>query len=131
MPMSKLESLQRLFGPNVELVDINDIDENIMSGPLRQSGRSTRMLQKAIEYARSGLDVYVIAYGYEHMRALIRLLIGMTPDERWCMRIRIVPYYMISFDWDTMTFPGRPEGSMVLIDHLTIEMKMAKMGDKQ
>jgi hypothetical protein len=93
---------------------------------LRQTGRTTRMLEHARKLANDGKAVYVIASSEHHAR---QLSLAIGGDGRIGVDIRGIkietPTSCGNFDWETLSLRGAHPNCVVLVDHHTIEMQFA------
>lgn len=91
---------------------------------LRKTGRTTRMLQEAISFAKQGRAVYVIAGSADHRNQLEKrisdLCYGLTN-----LGIKVEYPAPHNFDWDYLRLKGAHPNCVVLIDHHTIERRYA------
>ena len=98
-----------------------------MNEGLRRSGRTTRMLQEAIDYAKKGRAVYVIAATHNHAQNLERTLhyyFNITED----LGIKFETFDSLrTFDEQAFILHGAHPNCVVLIDHYAIERKYYKI----
>lgn len=96
-----------------------------MNEELRQTGRTTRLLEEAKRLASDGRAVYVVASSQrmvEHMREML----GVPT-----MGIKIETEHSLgNLDWKTMTLRGAHPNVVVLADHHAIESTFARMLDQ-
>ena len=98
-----------------------------MYQPARRSGRTTRMLTEALEAAMSGQAVYIIA-SHRHTQEYMReLLAEMSPASDFGIKIEFPA--PSNFDWESLTLLGAHQNCRVLVDHLAIEVKYARILD--
>lgn len=96
--------------------------EKIMLGA-RQTGRTTRMIKQAVELAKAGKAVYIVAFTLEHKAGIERRMDNEGIDfERLGIKVE-AQYHLPEFDWKTMTLPGAHPNCVVLVDHATIESR--------
>ena len=108
--------------------------------PNRNTGRTTRMLDKAIELARA--DRYVIVYAQDENYASIfqrTVQLKLTDDELkrrggagkvYCGSkgsISFVSVNCSSFDWRTMRQRGAHPSCVTMVDHRAIEVNFAQI----
>lgn len=85
-------------------------------GRLRQTGRTTRMLEHAKKLSSEGRAVYVVA---DNQREVQRLTIELGEGKHG---IKVeTPESLGNLDWKTMTLRGAHPNCVVLCDHHTIE----------
>lgn len=97
---------------------------------LRATGRTTRMLQDAIEHAKDGLAVYVIAATRTHAQLLEKMLESIGGEEVTGLGIKFETAQNLgNFDWRTMRLAGASPTCVVLADHYAIEFAFARMLD--
>jgi hypothetical protein len=97
----------------------------------RQTGRTTRMLEFAIEQAKEGKQVIVYSLGGEHMDRLMGRLHELSkPDSaerrrRYMYGRGSISLWAItdSFDWHTMEDREVHEDAIHLVDHWAIEVR--------
>lgn len=90
----------------------------------RQTGRTTRMLQAAIEAARAGRAVYVVAADHNHVRYMLDMLQDLiqVDDRRLLNSIKIeTPVQLGNFDYMTLGLRGAHPNCKVFVDHFTLE----------
>ena len=93
---------------------------------MRATGRTTRMLMDAIQQAKNGHDVCVVAANLEHAGILRQMYCDMVPEEDVTL-VKFASVAMIeNFDWDTLRIKGEPN-SKILLDHYTVEAKFEKL----
>ena len=90
----------------------------------RQTGRTTRMVEEAIDLANKGRAVYILADNYNHAEN-IRELFGEDP-ETYGIKIE-TEGDLGNFDWQTLSLRGAHKNCIVLIDHYTIENKFSRI----
>jgi hypothetical protein len=107
-----------------------------MSSPLehlRQTGRTTRMLKHAVNLARSGKRVVIIADNRTDANRLsleLHQFITLEPGETLQSRgIKVsVPELLgADFDWEDMSVPLADDATVFLVDHHAIEDRYSKM----
>jgi hypothetical protein len=88
-----------------------------MSDKLRQTGRTTRMMQEAKRIAEAGRAVYVMAANEQHRRTLL----SEFPDAG-SLGIKVeTPDSLPNFDWRRLHSPGAHPNCVFLVDHFAIE----------
>lgn len=102
---------------------------------LRQTGRTTSMLQQALKFAKRGKTVYVVAAGlvqrdiykdrYRLMVKKPKIVNCFRVDKVFFITVNVADKGVKMFDWDTWTIRGVPKCE-VLVDHCAIEMKYKK-----
>lgn len=111
-------------------------DPNSMVDKKRGTGRTTRMLQHAIELDKDGRSVYIIAANKQHARALYDALKKLlTENSNYQSRIALLvddikietPEALGSFDWERMQLRGAHPNCITLVDHYTIESRFHLM----
>jgi hypothetical protein len=90
---------------------------------VRQTGRTTRMLEEAKDLAKAGRAVYVIAATWRHARALQRQVDNDMPNSS----IKCEPPSASSFSWKTLSVLGAHPNCVFLVDHYAIEQEFALM----
>jgi len=108
-------------------------NKNIMfSSKKRQTGRTSRMIEKAHHLARQGKSVCIIAYNTQDAMRILNI-IG-TPTHY--KNITVISQndldndndnFPYSFDWETCKFSGN--SFVALIDHRVFENKIASLLD--
>jgi hypothetical protein len=94
---------------------------------IRQTGRTTRMLRHAVNLARAGKAVYVIADNARDMHRLAneihQFLPKRLPDGAiFNHGIKFeTPDTLGAFDWKKLTVPGAHPNCVFLVDHHAIE----------
>jgi hypothetical protein len=85
----------------------------------RATGRTTRMMEEAIAFAKDGLAVYVVCYSVDHARALEREWI----DQKKNLHIQFeTPQSMgPGWDWRTLRSADMHSNCVVLVDNWAIE----------
>lgn len=85
-------------------------------GRLRQTGRTTRMLEHAKKLSGEGRAVYIVA---DNRREVRRLTIELGEGNHG---IKVeTPESLGNLDWQTLTLRGAHPNCVVLCDHHTIE----------
>lgn len=93
-----------------------------MNEELRQTGRTTRLLESAKRIASEGRAVYVVA-STQRMVQHMNEMLGATT-----MGIKIETEHSLgNLDWKTMTLRGAHPNVVVLADHYAIESTFARM----
>ena len=101
-----------------------------MSDSLRQTGRTTRMLQHAIGLARHGRAVYIMVHDGRYAQTLKshlrELLQPEHPNALLGIQIEAVPY---DFDFANMRpNNARPHPNCVwLLDHVVAEQELSRV----
>lgn len=88
-----------------------------------QTGRTTRMMQHAIEQAESGRAVYVVFSTMEEISLIKR-------DQRWRDKVGLLKLETpdsMRLDWGVLRGPGMHINCVVLVDHHVIERKFGLM----
>lgn len=81
----------------------------------RASGRTSRMLQEAVELARDGKAVYVVCATQRHTKQLEK----RVPDD---LDIKFeTPRTVGNLDWRNMRLEGAHSNVELLVDHYAIE----------
>lgn len=95
---------------------------------MRAIGRTTRMLQEAIEKARSGRAVYVLSANSTHAQQL-ELRCSELCSQYKLLGIKFeTPESLGSgFDWRYMRLPGAHPNCLLLVDHFAIEQHFFEM----
>ena len=96
----------------------------------RSTGKTTRMLQEAIQAAKSGLSVVIVANDEKHrgqLRMAIRDLIPYTfiPDPRLC--IMLIKDCHISHERFDVHIRGGKKPDIILFDHYTLETTFRRL----
>lgn len=109
----------------------------------RRSGRTTRMLQEAIDRAHAGAYVLVASASFQHEEQLVRQLLellGKSPFTynkaqrkfhvgEGLIRLRSAKANNLggafNFDWFRQRFLGEPVSTVTLVDHYAIETEFA------
>lgn len=89
----------------------------------RRTGRSTRMLQAALEQARQGRAVYVVAATEAHVTQLMEQLHELCPGWRQ-LGIKVESYLDLGTQLHLCPTPmlrGAHPNCRVLVDHYAIE----------
>ena len=85
----------------------------------RRTGRTTRMMQKAIELAKAGRAVYVMFLTQCEIDS-VKSQFNIKPE----LGIKLeTPSSLPNFDWETLTLKGAHPNCIVLVDHHVIESK--------
>lgn len=91
---------------------------------LRATGRTTRMLEDAINQAKNGRAVYVIAANTNQMRSLE--ILGGKEARELGVKFETVGT-LGNFDWHTMRIAGAHKNCLVIVDHYAIEHEFASI----
>lgn len=87
-----------------------------------RSGRTTRMLQEAIQLSLARRAVYVVGLNAAHARVLAQRLEELNPPEGH--GIQFGDANMIrTLDWYTLTLDRAHPNCVVLVDHAVIEQR--------
>lgn len=93
-----------------------------------RTGRTTRMLEAAIEKARGGEDVYVVGRNPEQAKYLQLQVAGMTGTEPFATRVRVgdgeITFETVtheSWNWHTLRHTGMFPTVPVFLDHYALE----------
>lgn len=87
----------------------------------RRTGRTSRMLERAIQLANAGRAVYVIA---ANTREKLRLSEMLSTDTS----IKVeTPESCGNFDWRTLSLTGAHPNCVVLVDHFAIEINFNRL----
>ena len=89
---------------------------------LKGTGRTTRMLQEAIQCSKEGRAVYVVAATQQHMRQLQK----MCGADGLFIKFETLGS-LSDFDFINMRSIGAHPNCLFFIDHYAIECKFAKM----
>ena len=99
---------------------------------LRQTGRTTRMLEAALEAAKAGEHVVVVGSSYADARSFLQRCWVLYPPaiprsvshellvDGGSIRFRISDNQQ--WNWETMKFHGTDRYARVFIDHAAIEV---------
>lgn len=115
-----------------------EVAERPQSQGERRSGRTTRMLQAAVEGARMGFDQYVVAANSASAQMMFDVLSGWNSDRddrnSWSVwfgdaRVQVIERWMAMIDWsiDPPAVRGRRDIT-VHVDHLVAEMRSRNAG---
>lgn len=103
-----------------------------MNEHLRQTGRSTRLLEKAMYEAMCGRAVYVVALTDAHAKDL-RYRFGVLWEKHQGGRPHGVkfetPGRLGNFDWRTMSLPLAHPNCVLLLDHTVVERRIAHINE--
>jgi hypothetical protein len=91
----------------------------------QRTGRTTRMLYKALEYWRARRAVYVIAMNLREKKRLEQMLIEICGGEYPRGLSLEMPNLMESLDRQTLRLRHAHPNCIVLIDHAAIEAEFA------
>jgi hypothetical protein len=97
-----------------------------MTDNKRNTGRTSRMLERARQLAQQGRAVYVIAANQRHADVL-RYHLG--PDANG-IKVETIGSVGIRLDWETLTLGGAHRNCIVLVDHYTIEWRFGAILDE-
>jgi len=86
----------------------------------RRTGRTSRMLERARQFARDGRAVYVIAHDENHAHTLRRML---GSDEGGGIKVESAGSLWNSLDWERLTLRGAHPNCVVMVDHYAIESR--------
>lgn len=92
---------------------------------LKRTGRTTRMLQEALQLAEQGRAVYVVAVSHPHAAQLQHAI-----DEaagRTNHGIKIETAQALGFSWAQLRVPGSHANCVFLIDHAAIEWTFSRV----
>lgn len=92
----------------------------------RQTGRTTRMLEHAVELSKQGKTVYVIAADKDHVKRLQYMIHKMTDGADHGIKVT-TQIKMRNLDLLTMEILGAPKNCKVLVDHHAIEEEFAPL----
>jgi len=96
---------------------------DMMDDALRQTGRTTRMLEEAKALSTQGRAVYVVAANQHHAKQL-----ACSLGKEWNGQIKIETEGSLgNLDWETLTLRGAHPNCVVLIDHYAIESRFARV----
>ncbi len=87
---------------------------------LRQTGRTTRLLARAVQLSTDGRAVYIIAANHAEVVRL-RSLLG---DDDHGIKIE-TPESPGNVNWSTLTLRGAHPNCVVLVDHYAIESRFS------
>lgn len=103
-----------------------------MNEHLRQSGRTGRLVEKAVHQARCGFAVYVLVNERRHIGQVRDRI-----DEAWLRLmgpnahghgIKVeTPDMLGNWDWDHMELRGAYPNYVVLLDHFLVELRIEKL----
>jgi hypothetical protein len=93
-----------------------------MERKLRQTGRTTRMLDEAKKLAKDGRAVYVVADS-KQQAYYIRKMAG-EDGEKLGIKFESIGG-LSNFDWDTMRTRGSHPNCVFLLDHFVIEARFS------
>ncbi len=107
---------------------------------LRQTGRSTRMLEAAAVCAEVGNYVFVVCSTPLHITAMKKLLRDLYPDAEYVGSDKVyigrgsisftTPDERRGWSWDTFRYSGQYPSCVVFIDHFAIEQRFDKLLDE-
>ena len=89
----------------------------------RRSGRTTRMLQHAVDLSNAGRAVYVLTGDKSQAGTIASMLHDMGYDDDALCRMGIkieTPSSLPRFDYERMCLPGAHPNCVVLVDHYAI-----------
>lgn len=90
---------------------------------LRATGRTTRMLERAVELAKKGNRVCVVVANSSQVPIVFKEIENL--DENFMRRQIIVRSVSDSFDWNIYRFPSEHPSVIHLVDHYAIESRYA------
>lgn len=91
---------------------------------LRNTGRTTRVIEDAIRLAREGRAVYVLGADYGHAKVLQRI-IDKRAGKYHGIKCESPGGLGTQYNWDTGRLEGAHPNCVVLIDHHAIERRYA------
>jgi hypothetical protein len=97
-----------------------------MSDNKRNTGRTSRMLERARQLSHQGRAVYVIAATQRHADDL-RYQLG--PDANG-IKVETIGSVGIRLNWETLTLDGAHRNCVVLVDHYAIESRFGAILDE-
>lgn len=104
--------------------------------PFRGTGRTTRMLNAALEKAIAGYTVVVVAADRGHVNGLFHDLLGLTDKLPRTVKFKQDGVTLIGmgtiriraidsdYSWELNNFKGYPVDTKVFVDHYTYERAM-------
>lgn len=93
-----------------------------------RSGKTTRMVEKALELSRLGRAVYILAAHSNSALYIRGILQRLAPDENHGIKVESAPPQ--GWDWDHMRLGGSHPNVATLVDHYLIETKYKKILDE-
>lgn len=94
-----------------------------MNEHLRQTGRTTRLMEKAQEIENQGRQVTL----YVHNKSYQRLVEGEARRRGQTFTVDSIPYH---FDWEHMR-PMEYQGPNVcLVDHAAVEIELQRLDER-
>ena len=91
---------------------------------LRQTGRTTRMMEDALQLARGGRAVYVVAANQRELERLRQL--GGEEAQQLGIHFE-TPHSPGNFSWSNVSLRGAHPNCVVLVDHYAIESEFSQM----
>ncbi len=86
---------------------------------LERTGRTTRMVQHAVELAKQGRAVYVVMAN-DHQAQEFQKIIPTQSGIKF-------ETHLSNLDWETMRLLGAHPNCVVLVDHYVIERRFSAM----
>src|SRR5690554_3869400 len=95
---------------------------------LRGTGRTTRMVQDAVEQARNGRAVYIICADPYHKQEIDHIVNNFILSKTEKSNIKLeTPESVGNFSFETMSLRGAHSNCRVFVDHYTIERRFRLM----
>lgn len=95
--------------------------DRLFDEKLRQTGRTTRMLEKAKKLAQEGRAVYILAANRAE-RSRLKALLGIND-----LGISVEALSALSnFDWNNLSLRGAHPNCIVLVDHYALEREIQR-----
>lgn len=93
---------------------------------LRQTGRTTRMVNAAIKAAQAGRAVYIVA-ATDHERKYIECIIERLGFDRYRLGIKVEHPAPHNLEWKIMKLRGAHPNCEVFVDHHAIEVQFRQV----
>lgn len=112
-----------------------------MNDALRQTGRTTRMIEKAIQESRAGRAVYVLV-PYRHMVIDLQHQVDEAFEKTWPGRAHGIKVEWLDpkgegglgalqgFDWRSLRIPSAHPNCVWLLDHSLAEIRIQMLQDQ-
>jgi hypothetical protein len=95
----------------------------LLRDALRQTGRTSRMIDEAICAAKTGKLVYIICDNIDQRKAVEKQIEKFIRSNT--LRVRVCePQHVGEINWETLTITGQSNNTIVFIDHLVIENRL-------
>ncbi len=101
-----------------------------MNEHLRQTGRTTRQLEKALKLRQEGRPVRYLVHDREYVRCVqdrvreILRLQGIVAKPGDVHMVQVVPE---EFDWTTMRIPNDHPRMVCIVDHSAVEFSLEEL----